>query len=300
MGLEWVVAMQLAMDILRLLLFPGLLFMLICGYLVLFLEGRLRAALYGGEVPRLRMSAGSGADLGASSVGELAAAALSLAAMGVAGTLLVGVKGDLFALLLLFSAVELLPLFLTAAAGEEESLRTPLLFRTALYRQAALACLVLSVSLRFRGAFSPGLESFRGESAFNAVQLWRGVDSGLILTSLVCAAAAFFVLLLGRPAPASSGGRPESSRPGASHAVAAEGSHRAASLLLFAVIFLGYPWEGGMGLLSWSAAVLGAAAFLTAVRAWLGGLDRVLARRLQGTAPLFALLSLGLAFAAVA
>lgn len=293
------VKMQLATDILRFLFFPGLLFMVFCGYLVLLLEGRLRVALYGGGGTRLRTLTGAGAEMDTSSPGELAAVVLSLAGMGVAGILLVGVKGDLFALLLLFSAVEILPLFLAAAVGAEEALRAPLLFRTAFFRLAALACVMLSISLRFPAVFSPGLETFRGEGAFNAVQLWSGVDFALILASLVCAAIAFFVFLLGHSA---CGVRYEAGETGqlkGFYCLAAEGSQRAVSLLFFAILFLGYPWEGGMGMLLWSAAALGTAVFFTVVRAWLDGCDRVFLRKLQGAAPLFALLSLALAIAAV-
>ena len=297
-GLEWVVEMQLATDILKLLFFPGLLFVAFCGCLVLFLEGRLRTALYGGEGFHLRTFAGGGtADI--SSAGELLAVALSLAALGMAGVMLVGARGDLFTILLLFTAAEMLPLFMAGARGGEEALCVPLLFRTALYRMMALAAIAIAISLRFPASFSPGLETFRGEGAFGAVQLWQGLDFALVLASLVCAALAFLVYLLGYTAYRGcyKGGEVDA---GASfHVFAVEGSQRAASLLLFVLLFLGYPWEGGTALLSWSAAVVGVVALLTVIRAWLDGRDRVLLRKLQGSAPIFALLSLALAFAVV-
>jgi len=294
------VEMQVATDILKLLFFPGLLFMASCGYLLLFLEGRLRAVFFGGAVPHLYVPAARGIKKDATSPGDLLAAAFSLAAMGVAGIMLVGIKGDLFTLAVLFSAVEIVPLFVAAAGGGEEALLVPLLFKAGMLRMMALICIVVSVSLRFPTAFSPGLEALRGESAFNAVQLWSGLDFGLIMASLVCAAMAFLVVLLGRPACG------ERLKPGEAGAIqgsilsAGEGAQRAVSLLLFAVLFLGYPWEGWTGVLVWTGSALGTAALLTVLRAWLDGRDRLLLRRLQAAAAFLALLSLALAFAAVA
>ncbi|MBN2026186.1 MAG: hypothetical protein JW854_05445 [Actinobacteria bacterium] len=292
--------MQVATDILKLLFFPGLLFMASCGYLLLFLEGRLRSVFYGGAAPRLYVPAAGGVRKDVNTPGDLAAAAFSLAAMGVAGIMLVGIKGDLFTLVLLLSAVEIVPLFAAAAGGGGEALFVPLIFKAGLFRMAALICVAVSVSLRFPATFSPGLESLRGESTFNAVQLWSGPDFGLILASLVCAVLAFSVVLLGRPA---CGERLKPGEAGAiqgSMLIAGEGAQRAVSLLLFAVLFLGYPWEGWRGLLLWSGSALGTAALMTVSRAWLEGRDRLLLRRLQAAATFLALLSLALAVAAVA
>lgn len=292
--------MQLATDILRVVFFPGLIFMACCGGVLFLLEGRVKTVFYGGEAPRLRSLVSGGVGIEATSTGELVAMALSLAAMGVAGTLLVGVRGDLFALALLFMAVEVLPLFLAASGGAEASLRVPLLFQTAFWRMFAFACVMVSVSLRFPGEFSSGLETLRGEGAFNAVQLWNGKDFAFILASLVCAALALFVFLLGRPA---CGGNSMAGNAGVSaafYSLAAEVSQRAVALLLFVVLFLGYPWEGGMALLAWSGAALGTALFATAARALLEGRDRVTLRRLQGAAALLGSLSIALAFVAVA
>lgn len=291
--------MQLGMDILRFLFFPGLLFMAVCGGFVLFLEGWFQAAFYGGEGPHLRDSAVSEALRETSSAAELAALAISLAAMGVAGVLLVGVRGDLFALVLLFSAAEILPLYLVAARGEEQALYVPLLFRTALYRMVALLSIALSVSLRFPGAFSPGLETLRGEGAPRAAQLWGGLGFSFITASLTCAGLAYLLFLLGRPAYARRYGMEKADSPADFQAVAFEGPQRAVSLLLCVVLFLGYPWQGGMGALLWSASALGAVVLITVVRAWVEGRGNVPARRLQGASPVLALLSVALAFAAV-
>jgi len=295
-----VVEMQVAVDILRLLFFPGIIFMAFCGFLVLFLESRLRTAFYGGsDETRLHSLAAGGRKEDIASAGELAAAALSLAAMGVAGVMLIAVKGDLFSLALLFTAAEMLPLFLLAASGNVDALRVPLFFRAAFYRMVALVCIVVSVSLRFPAAFSPGLESFREEGAFSAVQLWSGTAFGLILASLVCAVLAFCVMLLGRPV---CGERPRPGEGGAIgefYALAAGGAHRAASLLLLVLLFLGYPWDGLYGLLTWAAAALGSALVLTVLRAWLEGRDVLAVRKLQAASISLALLSLALAVAAV-
>ena len=291
--------MQLVMDILRVVFFPGLVFMVLCGCVLFLLEWRLKAVFYGGEAPRLRSLTGGKAGMEAASLAELAAMILSLAAMGVAGALLVGVKGDLFVPVLLLMGVEVLPLFVVAAAGGEASLGVPLLFQTALRRMFALACVMVSVSLRFPGEFAPGLEALRGEGAFSAVQLWGGRDFAFILASLVCAALALFVFLLGRPA---CGGTPKEAAgdaPALYH-LAAEASQRAVAVLLMAVIFLGYPWQGGVGLLAWSGAALGTALFATAARALIEGRDRATLRRVQGASVLLGVLSVALAFAAVA
>jgi len=297
---ERVVEMQVATDVLKLLFFPGLLFVASCGYLLLFLEGRLSALFYGGAGPRLHIPAAGGEKRDIATPGDLTAAAVSLAAMGVAGIMLIGIKGDFFTLVLLFSAVEIMPLFVAAAGGGEEALLVPLLFKAASLRMTALICVAVSVSLRFPAAFSPGLETLRGESAFNAVQLWSGPDFGLIMASLVCAVLAFLVVLLGRPACGERLRRGEAGATLGSMLIVGEGAQRAVSLLFFAVLFLGYPWEGWAGLLVWSGSALGAAALITVLRAWLEGRDRLLLRRLQVAAAFLALLSLAFAFAAVA
>jgi len=292
--------MQVAVDILRLLFFPGIIFMAFCGFLVLFLESRLRTAFYGGaDEPQLHSLAARGRENDIATAGELAAAALSLAAMGVAGVMLIGIKGDLFSLALLFTAAEMLPLFLLAASGKVDALRVPLFFRAAFYRTVALVCIVVSVSLRFPAAFSPGLESFREEGAFSAVPLWSGTDFGLMLASLVCAALAFCVMLLGRPVCDERPRPGEGGAIGGSYALAAGGAHRAAGLLLLVLLFLGYPWEGWSGVIMWAAAALGAALVLTVSRAWLEGRDVLVVRKLQVASISLALLSLALAIAAV-
>jgi hypothetical protein len=290
--------MQLGLEILKFLFFPGLLFMAGCGGLLLYTEGWLQAAFFGGAGPSPREVALGEAGRNTSTAGELTALAATLAAMGVAGVMVVGVRGDLFALLLLFSAVEVLPIYLVAARGAEQSLYVPLFLREALCRMATLMFVVLSVSLRFPGALSPQLETLRGEGAPYAAQLWSGTGFAIIVASLSCAGLAYLMFLLGRPAYAKSYGAGRAYSPASFHAGAIEGSHKAASVLLGLVLFLGYPWEGGAGTLLWAAAVLGAVALLCVARAWMEGRGRVFARRLQWSAMLVAMLSAALAFAA--
>jgi hypothetical protein len=224
---------------------------------------------------------------------------MALAAMGLSGVLLVGVRGDLLVLVLLFSAVEMLPLYLVAARGAEQALYVPLLFRTALCRMAVLLGVALSMSLRFPGVFSSGLDTLQGEGAPLAAQLWGGLGFAFITASLACAGLAYFLFLLGRPADARRHGVEEPGSPAPFSAVAIEGPHRAASILLCVVLFLGYPWEGGRGLLLWSAAVMGTAISVTLLRAWAEGRGNVFVRRLQEAAAVLALLAIALAFAAV-
>lgn len=291
--------MQLGVDILKLLFFPGLFFVAVCGALLLFVEGWLQVAFYGGRGPRLRDAAAGEAVGDAPTAGELAALAVSLAAMGVCGVLLIGVRGDLFALTLLFSSVEILSLYLVAVRGAEQAMRVPLLFRTALSRMVTLLCVSLALSLRFPGVFSPGLETLRGEGAPRAVQLWGGPGLFFIAASMACAGIAYFLYLLGRPACAQSRVVEGDIEPLYPHAALIEGPQRAVSLLLCMVLFLGYPWEGGTGMLLWAASALGTVMVATALRVWVEGHGSVLARRLQAAASPLALLSVALAFAAV-
>jgi len=293
------VNMQVATDIFRFLFFPGLLFMALCGGAIIFVEGRIRAALYGGEGPSLRATVGGRMDEAVPSLSELVVLVLSLAALGAAGYMLVEVRGDLFTLVLLLSAVELFPLFLEFECEGAEAVYVPLAFRTAFARLAALSCVTVCVSLRFPGQFAAGLGTFRGEGAFNAVQLWKGLDFAFILASLVLAVLALFLFNLGRPACACFlEGRARGPLKGV-YSLGAQGAERAATILLYIVLFLGYPWAGAKGVLLWSGAALGTAAVLTAARARAEGRDRVTLRRWQGAGFILAAISLITALVAI-
>ncbi len=193
-----------------------------------------------------------------STPGELTALVIDLAAMGVAGVLLVGVRGDLFVLVLLLSAAEILPLFLLAMRGLEQSLHVPLLFRTALYRMVALSCIALSLSLRFPEAFSPGLDDpAGGRCATGRTALERPRASALSSPPSPAPVWPFSFSSWAVPRDARLGGTEEADPSALVLAAVIDGPQRAVSLILCVVLFLGYPWEGGTGKLLWSAAVLG-------------------------------------------
>ncbi len=277
-----------------LLIFPGVLSLAFCGAAALFLEGWLGAALYGGGGPRPRDLAGVELGGRAWPAGELAAAAAAAAAMGAAAVMLVGARGDLLALALLFPAAEMLPLAPLAARGLERSLHLPLLFRTALRRTLALSCLLLAVSLRLPGEFSPGIGRLREQGVLAAVRGWEGAGFAFAGAAMACAGIALLLILLGRPAGAER--RPRGAV-AAIYAAALEGPQRSVGLLLFVLLFLGYP-RGGGGALLWSAAALGTVVLLAAARAWVEGRGPLVVVRLQAAAAVASLFSLALAFAA--
>jgi hypothetical protein len=292
------VKMQVATDILKVLFFPGLLFMALCGGLLAFLEGLFKAVFYGGKGPEWRLSLGKITEGAAYSLGEIIIMVVSLASLGMAGYLLVWAKGDLFTLILLLAAAELLPMILRAGVAGDMAY-TPLVFRTASARLIALFSVGACVSLRFPVEYAAGLQTFKGEGAFNALQLWSGTGYALILAALIAAALALFIFNLGRPPWAYI---PEEAGQGTIKEVylrGAQGAERAVTMLLSIILFLGYPWEGGMGILTWSAAALGSAAVLTAARAWAEGRDRATLRRWQEVGFVLAVLALIVALAAV-
>ncbi|MBC7231184.1 MAG: hypothetical protein H5T74_12440 [Actinobacteria bacterium] len=286
--------MRLAADLLKVLFFPGLLFMAACGELFLFLEeGLFRLAGGGGSRGYVLKAAAPSPPL---SPGEALAVLLPPAALGLAGVLLVWVEGDLLSLALLVAVPGLLPLALPEAGEGERAARVPLRFRASLARLFALGCATVGVSMRYPGAFAPELEGLIAEGAFGAFRYWKGAGSALIFSSQACAAAALFFFLLGRPAY----GRGEE-RWGSGVAAAtalAEGAERAVTLLLFVLVCLGYPWKGPGGALAWGASASGMALAATGGRAWLEGRNAVFRRRALLAAPALAALSLALAMAA--
>ena len=291
--------MQLAAGILKFLFFPGLLFTAFCGCLALWLEGRMKTALHKGEGAVPRPARGGKGEAAVPSPEELVGGALSLGVLGVAGYMLLGIRGDLLGLLLLLSEAEVLPLFLLAGRGVEDAAYVPLALRTAFARLAIIACAGICVSLRSPGEFAAGLETLRGEGAFHALRLWGGFDLGLMLASFVCALLAFLAFLVGRP-PCSRliEGKAVGGLRG-TYFLVAEGAERAVTLIFFIVLFLGYPWEGAGGVLLWAGAAGGVALLALALRAWVEGRDPVTLRKRQEAAALAALLALALAFAAV-
>lgn len=291
--------MQVALDVLRVLFFPGLIFMAACGYILFLVEGRLNAAFYGGRPPPLRpfaLERSPGAGL---PPGRIIAWVTALTAMGAAGVLLVGIKGDLLTLALLLSAAEILPIAVAARSGPERSL-LPLRLRGALARLISLFLVLVTVSLRFPGEFAAGLDGFRGEGCFNALQLWSGYESGLFLAALILAGAAFFFFHLEiHPLLTSSDSHP----PGfleRGFLLLVESAERTAAVILFMVVFIGYPWEGAGGLAVWTGSALAIVTALVAARTWAGGRVPATLRRWRRAGSLMALLAITLALAAVA
>ncbi len=297
--MDYDIEMQTALEILRLLFFPGLLFMALCGRAVIYGEERLGAALYGGEAEPFLPAMGERSEAAASPA-ELVLLALSLSGMAAAGVMLVGMRGDLLALALIFPAAELLPLCLEAGGGVESLAFLPLAFRTRLARVAVVACVAVGVSLRFPGEFAPDLRLFAGEGSFSALKLWGGADYGLMLASLLAATAALLASVASSPGPAGARAQGGEGTTRAGFLYLAGGMERAVSILVFVVLFLGYPWEGWLGIVEWSAAALGTALAVTAFRAWAGGRDAATLRRWQEAGFLAAVLSLVLALAAAA
>ncbi|NPV59172.1 MAG: hypothetical protein HPY75_05860 [Actinobacteria bacterium] len=292
--------MQIATDLLKVLFFPGLLFMASCGLVVLFAERGLARALGGGEEQTKSPLAGLTALPPSPSLGDAIAALLPAAAMGVAGVFLVWVEGDLLSLALMISVTGLIPLAWIACSDAESTARVPLFFREAFARLLALACAAVAVSLRYPGGFAPELEGFNAQGALDAVRAWSGPGFALILSSQACAVVALFVFLLGRPPYGSVARRRGSEVVITAPAAVAEWAERAVTVLLLALVCLGYPWKGAVGALSWGASCLGIATAATAGRAWLEVRDAVLRRRVLLVAPLLGMVSLALALAAAA
>ena len=290
----------MATDLLKVLFFPGLLFMAACGLVVLFAEHGLARALGAGEERAKSPLAGLTALPPSPTLGDAMASLLPAAAMGVAGVFLVWVEGNLLSLALMISATGLIPLVWIACSDTESAARVPLFFREAFARLLALACATVAVSLRYPGGFAPGLEGFTDQGALDAVRAWSGPGFALILSSQACAIGALFVFLLSRPPYRAAAERRGGEGVIPAAAAIAEWAERAVTLLLLALVCLGYPWKGAVGTLSWGASCLGIAAAATAGRAWLEGRDTVLRRRVLSVAPLLGMVSLALALAAAA
>jgi hypothetical protein len=290
--------MQVVTDIFKFLFFPGLLFMVFCGSVIAFLEGRVKTVIYGGEGPSLPPITSGGLVGEGLSMGELLLLILPLSAMGIAGILLVGIKGDLLVLVLLLSAVELLPLSAVVRAGGEGLGYTPLAFRLGFVRLLTVFCVVVTVSLRFSGEFTAALDSFKSEGAFSVLQVWDGLGFGLMLAALVCAAAAIFIYLVGRPSWELLEERETRGTLRGILLLTTRWAELAVIIILSVVVFLGYPWEGRTRLIIWSGAALGIAVAVIVARAWAEGRTPATLRRWQQAGCVLALLSLALALAA--
>lgn len=271
--------MQVATDILRVLIFPGLLFMAMSGNILLLFEGRVRSALYGGASnPFLR---GGVRQVEQLPLAQLLVMAISLTSLGAAGFMLVAMRGNLFMIVILLAAVELLPISLRAEGGQRQAAYIPIVFRGALIRIATLFLVATTVSLRYPGSFTSELETFREGSSFKAASLWSGYHHVLILAALVLGLLALLAFHLGRPAYTYLQDQEKRDAFSGAYFILAQGAQRAITILLFLIIFLGYPWMGWSGIGVWSGAALGIAGGLALMRAWSEGRDRVTLRRWQ-------------------
>ncbi len=291
--------MRLVSDVLKVMVFPGMVFMSACGIAVLLLESALARVVNGGEGSPWRAFIGLAEVASPLSPAQAVAALAPVAAMGLAGVMLVWAEGDLLSLVLLVSVPALLPLMAMTYGESDSTARVPLLFREALARLLALGCACVAASLRYPGVFAPELDGFAGEGIFGAVRVWSGPGYPVILSSQVCAAAALFFFLLGRPACGRAVAKSES-RYAAVPAALAEGAERAVTMLLFTLVCIGYPWKGTGGTAAWVSASSGMALAATGVRAWLEGRNAVFRRRALWAAPALAAFSLALALAAAA
>ncbi|MDY6795674.1 MAG: hypothetical protein SWK76_10425 [Actinomycetota bacterium] len=290
--------MQVAADILRFLFFPGLLFVALCGFIIALVEARVRTVLYGGEAPAPRSFLRGGGEVELPSLAGIIVLLASLTCVASTGFLLVGVKGDLLLVALLFGALELLPLFYDVGGKGGSPAYAPLHFRVAAFRVMTVFCVVLAASLRLPGEFAPALHTLENEGAFGAIQIWSGVDFALMLASMVLGAVALLIYTHALPSWMADHRRGQRGAPAGVLYVAAGWGGRAAAVTLFSVVFLGYPWPGVRGALAWSAAVLGIVAFVIAAGAWATGRCRATRRRWQEMGMIFALLALALALAA--
>lgn len=292
-----VMRLRMAVDTLKLLFFPGILFMAACGMAALFLEGSLARVVGGGKKGwAWRALLNRFRDASPPPAAEAVAALMPVAAMGVAGMFLVWVEGDLLSLVLMIGIAGVLPFVAVWPEDGGNAARAPLLFRASMARLLALACACVTVGMRYPGGFTAALEGFTGEGVFGAVRAWSGPAFALMLSAQVCAVAALFVFLLAHPACAVVARHAAGFS--AAAAAIAEGSERAVTLLLFAVVCLGYPWKDMGGLAAWASAGLGMALVVALGRAWLEGRNEVFRRRALRAAPVLAALSLALAAAA--
>lgn len=305
----------------KVLVFPGVLFLLFYGGLLAWLDEEAARLLRGHrpacrekESPWRKPGGGGGSlslhdEMGTDGTDEgrkreretawpqyasfvLTAA---LAALGVGGVLLVSVKGDLLLLALPFAAAEALPLLLLR--GAEEDLvyaRLPIAFRSAFSRVATFISLALVVSFRFPGDFDPSLVSFRGDTVFAALGQWEGFYRLAAATALGFSAVSAWILVLGDPAWAGSfQPRGESSGVGRL-SFFARAAQRGFLLAVFLLVFLGYPGRENGGYVFWPLAVLGLTFLSVCLRGWLSGVDGVRRRKFQWWGVVPAALSLAL------
>jgi hypothetical protein len=286
--------MQAAVDILKILIFPGLLFMAISGSLILLLEGGLSSLLYGGKSGVFPDKQLWRRPETLPLTGQIIAA-VSLMSLGLAGVLLIEMKTDLFIIVLLLSAAEMIAVFSRSALSPQQLALLPLMARAAILRMMTLFLVATAVSLRSPGSFIPQLDGFTHAGCFRALVLWSGYRYGLVVAGLILGLLALLIFDLGDPLYTYILKRPAPAR---IDLLLSRGAERAATTLLFVIIFLGYPWQHWTGLIAWSGSVLGTAIGLAVLRSWASGKDRVILRSWRYLGFFLALASLALMMAA--
>lgn len=283
----------------KVLVFPGIVSLLACGGVLVWMEERGRRLWRGAWPPgdggeegyRGRrffslweaLSAGKG--MGGARVGTFGAlaAAASLTALGAGMVVMVEARGDLSVVALCFAAADFLLLApLAESGGAGEAARLPLAFRTAFFRATALLFVSLAVSLRFPRDFASSLDSFREETVFAAVLFWSGFRRTLVSAGLSAGLLAAWMLIMGNPSwEWGLGGEGER---GGALTFFVRSAQLPFLLGAFVLIGLGYPGGGALEVLRWSLAALGVAAAAVVMRAWFLAGERTKARRLQALA----------------
>ena len=156
----------------------------------------------------------------------------------------------------LFPSWETLPHERLSPSADTVGQRLAVLHRLAAPAAPTLRVVVTTVRSVVQ-PMAPGLGTLRWGVAPWAVQLWDGPGFPLVAASVACAGLSLLLFLLGRPAGTGRRAGKEDHSLAYPRAVIVEGPQRAAGLLLFVVVFLGYPWEGGTGKMLWAGSVLG-------------------------------------------
>ncbi len=288
------VAMRTVLELLRLLFFPGLAFMLAAGGLLLFLERKAAELLLGktadgggegvaGREPEEAWPPTGGFTLSA-----------SLLALAVGLVSLVGARGDLLVMGLLFVSAEALPLAaMREAGGRRENALLPLAFRTAFLRAASFLSILIAASLRYPGGPDISLRSLRGEHIFSSLALWEGPYRFAVSGGLGIAVLAAVLLTLGDPAW-EAGIRLPAAGPERLAADSLRAGQRVFLAAVFIVLFLGYPGAGNGGYPVWLPASLGWLLLGVLLRVGLSRSGRVGRRKVQWWATIPAFLSLAL------
>lgn len=286
----------MAVDLFKLLFFPGLAFLLVIGATVLSLEEGVKAALYGGGVSLPFPSTREEAGRFFAAAGDLVTTAFCLCVPAAGFLLLAGKKGDLLLLALFAASCELGTVLAAEGTGGEKEPFLSLALRSSLARTATLFCLAVGFSLLQGESPAAPLAAFsEGRPLAALPPRWEGPHVFFVL-SLAAGGLALIVFLAHPHHPLSPAAEAASDERWTYSARLADLLERPLLLALATVIIIGYPW-GGMGAAAWTGAAAGGAAAVTALRGWARGLDRVLLRRAEKLALILSLLSFILATA---